>query len=300
LEIRQLKTFITIVKLGSFSQTAQFLGYTQSTVTTHIQLLEKELDTALFERFGHQLMLTTDGERLYDYAEQISKLADDAKNEFDNFQVPRGPIIIGMPESLCVYYLTDVLKEYSSLYPDVGLKLQLGIANDFRNLLRKNMMDLAFFLDKDIQDADLVGQLLWPENIVMVVSPNHGLAKQKQVKAKDLQGQTFVFTDSGSSYRTVLEQILVKADVQARTVLEIGQIQTIKQFVISNLGIAILPLVAVSEEIEAGLLTALRWQGADLKTNAYLVYHKDKWHSHAIRAFVKLVQERLLKRVDQG
>lgn len=295
MEIRQLKTFITIVKLGSFSQAAQFLGYTQSTVTTHIQLLEKELATALFERFPQQLMLTMDGEKLYDYAEQIAKLADDAKNEFDNFAVPSGPLIIGMPESLCVYYLTDVLKEYASLYPDVGLKLKLGVASDFRSLLRKNMMDLAFCLEKSIKDADLIGQLLWAEPVVMVAAPQHSLARQKKVRAKDLQGQTFVFTDSGSSYRMVLEEILAKTNVQARTVLEIGHIQTIKQFVIANLGIAILPFIAVRKEIETGLLTALPWQGPDLKTGTYLVYHKDKWHSQAIRAFIKLVQERLLK-----
>jgi DNA-binding transcriptional LysR family regulator len=295
LEIRQLKTFITIVKLGSFSQAAQFLGYTQSTLTTHIQLLEKELDTVLFERFGHQLMLTTDGERLYEYAEQITKLSDDAKNEFDNFAVPRGPIVIGMPESLGLYYLTDVLKEYVALYPDVDLKLKFGIASDFRNLLRKNMMDLAFFLEKNIQDTDLKGELLWAEPVVMVSSPRHRLAAQKQVKAKDLQGQTFVFTDSGSNYRMALEEIMNKAEVQPRTVLEIGQIEIIKQFVISNLGIAILPLVAAKAEISAGLLAALPWQGRDLTTNTFLVYHREKWHSHAIRAFIKLVYERLLK-----
>ena len=295
MEIRQLKTFITIVKLGSFSQAAQFLGYTQSTLTTHIQLLEKELDTVLFERFGHQLMLTTDGERLYEYAEQITKLSDDAKNEFDNFAVPRGPIVIGMPESLGLYYLTDVLKEYVALYPDVDLKLKFGIASDFRNLLRKNMMDLAFFLEKNIQDTDLKGELLWAEPVVMVSSPRHRLAAQKQVKAKDLQGQTFVFTDSGSNYRMALEEIMNKAEVQPRTVLEIGQIEIIKQFVISNLGIAILPLVAAKAEIAAGLLAALPWQGRDLTTNTFLVYHKEKWHSHAIRAFIKLVYERLLK-----
>lgn len=295
MEIRQLKTFITIVKLGSFSQAAQFLGYTQSTLTTHIQLLEKELDTVLFERFGHQLMLTTDGERLYEYAEQITKLSDDAKNEFDNFAVPRGPIVIGMPESLGLYYLTDVLKEYVALYPDVDLKLKFGIASDFRNLLRKNMMDLAFFLEKNIQDTDLKGELLWAEPVVMVSSPRHRLAAQKQVKAKDLQGQTFVFTDSGSNYRMALEEIMNKAEVQPRTVLEIGQIEIIKQFVISNLGIAILPLVAAKAEIAAGLLAALPWQGRDLTTNTFLVYHREKWHSHAIRAFIKLVYERLLK-----
>lgn len=281
--------------MGNFSQAAQFLGYTQSTVTTHIQLLEKEFNTVLFERFGHQLMLTTDGERLYDYAEQITKLAEDTKNELENFQMPRGPIIIGLPESICVYYLTDVLTEYAALYPDVELKLKLGIGSDFRNLLRKNMMDIAFFLEKKISDTDLVSKLLWPEEIVMVASPRHSLAKLKQINIKDLRQQILVLTDSGSHYQTTLKQCLAKASVHPRTILEIGQIQTIKQFVISNLGVTILPYIAVKDEVAAGSLHILNWRGPDLNTNAHLVYHKEKWLSHAIQAFIKLIQERLLK-----
>ena len=295
MEIRQLKTFMSIVKLGNFSQAAHFLGYTQSTVTTHIQLLEKEFNTALFERFGHQLMLTTDGERLYDYAEQIIKLAENTKNELENFDVPHGPIIIGIPESICMYHLTELVKEYASLYPDVELKLKLGTGSDFRYLLRKNMMDIAFFLDKKIQDNDLVSRFLWSEPIVMVASPEHCLAQFERVEAKDLQKRTLIFTDSGSSYQIVLKEHLVKESVQPRAILEIGQIHTIKQFVMSNLGITILPLAAVRKEIHSGEMVILKWQGIDFQTNAYLVYHKEKWLSCAIRAFIKLVQERVLK-----
>lgn len=295
MEIRQLKTFMSIVKLGNFSQAAQFLGYTQSTVTTHIQLLEKELNTLLFERFGHQLMLTTDGERLYEYAERITRLAEDAKNELEHFDAPRGPIIIGMPESLCVYYLTDLLKEYTALYPAVELKLKFGISSDFRHLLRKNMMDLAFILEENSKDADLVSKLLWTEPIVMVASPDHALAKLAQVEMKDLHGQTLLFVESGSTYRTALEASLAKAAVQPRTVLEICHIETIKQFVCANLGVTVLPVVAVEEELAAGTLVALQCPGVIFKTNAYLVYHKDKWLSHSIQSFLKLVQERLLK-----
>ncbi|VBB09800.1 transcription regulator hth lysr [Lucifera butyrica] len=295
MEVRQLKTFMSIVKLGNFSQAAQHLGYTQSTVTTHIQLLEKELSTVLFERFGHQLMLTADGERLYDYAERITKLAEDAKNELDHFDVPRGPLLIGMPESLCVYYLTDLLKEYASLYPDVELKLKFGISSDFRFLLRKNMMDLAFFLEKNLHDADLVGKFLWPEPVALITAPGHVLAKRGWVDVKDLKGQTLIFTESGSSYRAVLEAALAKAAVHPRTVLEICQLQTIKQFVMSGIGLTVLPLAVVKEELAAGSLVALSWQGPDLTMNAYLVYHKEKWLSQAIRAFMKLIQERLLK-----
>jgi DNA-binding transcriptional LysR family regulator len=295
LEFRQLKTFMSIVKLGNFSQAAQFLGYTQSSVTTHIQLLEKELNTILFERFGHQLMLTTDGERLYDYAEKITKLAEDAKNELDHFEIPRGPIIIGMPESLCAYYLTDLLQEYTLLYPDVQLKVKFGIGSDFCNLLRKNMMDLAFVLEENSSDTDLVNTLLWNEPIVMVASPNHDLAALSQVEAKDLQDQRLIFIESGTSYQSTLEESLAKRSIFPKAVLEICHIPTIKQMVINNLGITVLPLAVVKEELDAGTLVLLPWHGPTFQANAYLLYYKDKWLSHAIQAFIRLVQERLLK-----
>jgi DNA-binding transcriptional LysR family regulator len=295
LEFRQLKTFMSIVKLGNFSQAAQFLGYTQSSVTTHIQLLEKELNTILFERFGHQLMLTTDGERLYDYAEKITKLAEDAKNELDHFEIPRGPIIIGMPESLCTYYLTDLLQEYTLLYPDVQLKVKFGIGSDFRNILRRNMMDLAFVLEENSSDTDLVNTLLWNESIVMVASPSHELAAFSQVHAKDLKGQRLIFMEAGTAYQSALEESLAKAGIAPQTVLEICHIPTIKQMIINNLGITVLPLAAVKDELAAGTLTLLPWRGPAFQVHAYLLYHKDKWLSHAIQAFIRLVQERLLK-----
>ena len=294
MEIRQLKTFMNIVKLGNFSQAAQLQSYTQSTVTTHIQLLEKELNTILFERFGHQLMLTTDGERLYDYAEKITKLTEDAKNTLNNSNHPHGRLVIGMPESLCVYHFSKVIKEYSSLYPDVQLIFKIGISSEIRMLARKNMLDIAFVLEKNAVDADFVSKSLWSEPIVLVSSPAHPLAKLKAVEGKDLHEQTFIMVESGSQYRNELEKNMKKADAHSKTILEICQIQTIKELVSSNVGITVLPFCAVKREIELGTLVALPWQGSELEMNVCLVHHKEKWLSPAIRAFTKLVSERLI------
>jgi len=299
LELRQLKTFMNIVKLGNFSQAALFQGYTQSTVTTHIQLLEKELNTILFERFGHQLTLTTDGERLYDYAERIIKLTEEAKNTLYNSNVPRGRLVIGMPESVCGYYLPPVLKEYSLLYPEVQLSLKFGISSDFRIGLRKNMLDIAFFLERNVLDIDFASEFLWSEPIVMVASAHHALAKLGRVEAKDLHKQTLILVETGSSYRTVLEKSLEKAAIHAQNILEVCQIQTIKQLVIENLGITVLPLASVKNELDAGTLVALPWQSPEFQINAFLVYHKEKWLSPTIRSFIKLVQERLAKYLAQ-
>jgi len=92
-----------------------------------------------------------------------------------------------------------------------------------------------------------------------------------------------------------LEESMEKAAVQPGNVLEICQIEVIKQFVMSNIGLTILPQAAVQNELTAGTLVALPWLGPEFQINAYLAYHKDKWLSSAIQAFNKLVQERLLK-----
>lgn len=296
MEIRQLKTFIGIVKLGSFSQVAQFLGYTQSTVTTHIQLLEKEFNTVLFDRFGHSLMLTTEGEKLYDYAERIVWLAEKAENELENFVVPHGSLTIGMTESICRYHLMDVVAEYVALYPEVELKLRIGVGSDFCSLLRRNMMDLAILLEKDIREKDLSAQLLWPEPIVMAVGINHPLKERAKISVKDLAGQTLVFTDSNSSYQTVLEEHLERSKVEPKKIMEVGHIQTLKELVIRGGGLTILPLAAVEKDFAEGRMCQLNWQGRDLQTNAYAVHHKEKWMSLPMKAFVKLIQDRKVPR----
>jgi DNA-binding transcriptional LysR family regulator len=292
LELRQLKTFQNIVELGSFVKAAQFEGYTQSTVTTHIQLLEKELNTSLFDRFGHQLTLTADGEILYEYVVKIIHLAEDAKNALSNSREPHGMLIIGMPESLCVYYLLDLFKEYRSLYPEVELKFKIGVCSDFRGWLRKNIIDLAFFLENDVSDSDLISKFLWSEQIVMVASPEHVLATREHVEACDLTEQTLILVESGSNYRMMLEKNLEKVASRSKNVLEVCQIQAIKEMVISNLGITVLPFHAVKQELKNKKLVALPWQDADFQMNVFLVHHKDKWLSGTIRSFIKLVLDK--------
>lgn len=72
MELRQLKTFVTIAKQGSFVQAADALGYAQSTITNHIQNLENEMGVRLFERLGHRIYLTAQGKALLPYVEQVS------------------------------------------------------------------------------------------------------------------------------------------------------------------------------------------------------------------------------------
>jgi DNA-binding transcriptional LysR family regulator len=289
MEIRQLKTFLTIAKLGTFTKAAHFLGYTPSTVTTHIQLLEKELNVLLFERLGQQITLTEHGQEFYDYADKIVRLECESKSALHKSHIPCGPLTIGMSESLCVFRMTTLIQEYNSLYPDVELNLKVGISSDFRALLKKNIIDLAFFLEPSLSDPDLSYTLLWPEPIVLVSSPTHALAKLEAVEPEHLRNQTLVLVEAGSNYRLALEKNLEKANIRSKTILEVGPIQVIKQLAIHNSGITLLPLVSVQKEIEAGELVVLPWKGSEIQMNAFLVYHKSKWLNDSMKAFINLI-----------
>lgn len=293
MEIRQLRTFMSIVSLGSFSEAARQLGYTQSSVTSHIQLLEKELGVSLFERMGHALMLTAEGERLYGYAEQITRLDDEAHAALSQQVEPIGTLNLGMSESIATYHLGSVLAEYALLYPQVKMRLRLGTGNYFQSLLRKNLLDLALFIEEKVPDKDLTVHNLWTEPIVLVAAVSHPLAKVDRMDEKLLAGQTLIVTEQNSRYSTLLEEEMEKSGVEPLRMLEIGQIQAAKSFALRGLGLALLPQAAVEDEVKQGLLKILPWQGKNWNMHAYMVHHKDKWLSRPMKLFMKLLWERI-------
>lgn len=108
---------------------------------------------------------------------------------------------------------------------------------------------------------------------------------------------TLVLCEEGCDYRVVFVKILSDAGVLPGLVLEFGSIEAVKKCVIQQIGITLLPRMAVEGELSRGELTDLQWQGPDFDMNTQVVYHKDKWISPALSAFLKLSREMLADRV---
>lgn len=291
MDIRQLTTFVTIAKLQSFSLAAQDLDYAQSTITTQIQLLEKELGVKLFERLGHRITLTSKGSRLLPFAEQILKLTTEAKDAMEDSGLPRGTLTVGAVESLCVMRLPKLLKAYRLRYPEVEIALKLGNYADFFRSMRENTMDIAFILEKKMSEEGFVTELRLPETMVMLAAPDHFLAEKDGVYPEDLSDQSFILTEPGCSYRDQFQSMLHQNSIKPRSIMETGNVQAIKQLVMSGLGITVLPLIAVSEECNAGRLVRLNWKGPAFEIFTHVVYHKDKWVSGPLKAFIEMIHE---------
>ena len=295
MDLKQLKSFLMICKLQSFTQSADALGYAQSTITTQIKLLESELEVKLFERMGKNVTLTHEGKKLLPYAKQMLKLASEIKNLKSNDSDPSGILTIGAAESLCVLKLPEILKEYRKLYPKVEVSLKFGNCTDFRHFLRDNIIDVAFSLGTRIEADDFITEIVFDEEMLLLTAPGHPLIDKEVVYPKDIENEPLILTELGCSYRAVFENILRSYNIKPNMVLETGSVQAIKQFTMSGLGLTLLPRVAVKEELAQGKMVTLNWSGPDFGIVSQVLYHKDKWLSPALKAFLNLSRNMLYK-----
>ncbi|UFJ41913.1 LysR family transcriptional regulator [Brevibacillus humidisoli] len=289
-------TFREVAKWQNFSRAAEALGYAQSSVTAHIQNLENKFQVELFERRGRKIRLTPAGEQLLRYADQVLALLEEAKACLaESAHIP-ATTTIGTVESLAAFYLPPYVQTFRRQYPETKLLLRPGICSDLRQGVKEGSYDFAIILDELQTHPDLEIIPLQEEELVLIAPPDHRLACAERVLPQDLAGETLIVTESGCSYRTMMENVLRDTDTVLETSLEFGSLEAIKQCVAYGLGIAHLPRIAVQEEVDKGALSVLPFEHPDIRVFRQLVYHKKKWIPRAVHHFFQL----LLADADQN
>ncbi|MCY7848507.1 LysR family transcriptional regulator [Bacillus haynesii] len=290
MEIRHLKTFKTIVDIGGFTRAADYLGYAQSTVTSHVQAIEQELRKPLFYRLGKKMMLTEAGKHLLPYAAEMVELYEKARHIPENDQEPAGNLIIGASESLTVYRLPAILHEFTNKYPQVTVTLKSSTCWQLRDELKQGKIDVAFLLDNDRKENDLHVEKLVNEPMVFIFHKEHPAGQKALDDLTFTANETFLYTEHGCSYRDFFEEYLRQRGVIADHTMEFWSVEAIKQCVMCGLGVSLLPLITTRTDIEEGKLQGTLVRDALFSTQ--MVYHKNKWLSPAMAAFTDIVRRK--------
>lgn len=289
MELKHLNTFLILSKIKNFTKTAEYLNYAQSSVTTQIQQLEKDLNVRLFERIGKNVTLTLEGEKLIPYATKMLSLSSDIEKMYANSE-NSGRIVIGASESISIYRLPKIIKVYKKKHPDVDLFLMLLDSSDFIPLLADNTIDIAFTMDHPITDKSTTSLLNIDESICVLSKPEHPLALKKTVSIQDFADTPMILTGHGCCYRNMFERDLSMFNISPKIVLETGSIHVIKQTALSGLGLCILPELTVQNELKNGILVKLPYE-TNYNIVSQLICHKDKWISPNLRDFITVVNQ---------
>jgi DNA-binding transcriptional LysR family regulator len=295
MEIRQLRAFRTVATLLSFTQAAERLNYAQSSISAQIQALEQELNVKLFDRMGRRILLTDAGERLLQHAGKILDLEEETRAEVADAQEPEGSLTIRIPETLGVHRLPPVIRRFRDRYPKVRLHFITCAHEGLQKDLRKGITDLAFLLAESIQAADLMAEILGIETLLVVAHPDHPLAAKPVVHTRDLGGETLLLSRVDCSYRRSFQRILDEEKVRPGTLLEFNSVAAIKQCVREGIGIAILPQVAIAQDIAQERLSALAWEAGELEVAVLMIWYKEKWLSPTLSAFMEMTREAFKK-----
>ena len=287
----QLETFLKLVETKNFTATANMLGYAQSTVTTQIKQLEEELGCLLFERLGKKLVVTSEGEKLIVYAQQMLKLQREILLEVSTANIPSGIIKLGVSESFCYNRLPEILMEYKKEYPRMDIQLQFIEHDTFPALLKNGALDLVYTLNPIIENPELKMIHKEKEALAFFARPDHPIAKKKKVKEKDLEGIPLLLTSHSCSFRHMLLQDFMDHQVTPKIELETSSKEILKQFAINGLGIAFMPSMVATEEVRSGVLKKIDWAGDDFPIYSQMFIHKDKHLNKAMSELIKLIAE---------
>lgn len=291
MELRNLITFISVAELGSFTRAAEELDYSQSTVSFQIKQLEEELGCLLFERINHTITLTERGRELVSYAHQIRALTDDFKESLTEESSPRGHIHIVTPDSVCEEMIYAHYLDFHEKYPHISIRFTTADTSVMFDMLDHNEADAIITLDSHTYRKDYVIAKETPLPMHFVTSADSKFAGRKNLKMKDIVNEPFILTEAGQGYRRVLDRELAKKSLDITPVLEIGRTDIITHLLADSDMISYLPDFVTRDQTESGRLCYLDVRDLSLDIWKQLIYHKNKWMSKSLRAFIEYIKE---------
>ena len=268
MELRNINTFLHIAELHSFSSAARELGYSQSAVSAQISQLETELGTPLFDRVGKTVRLTDAGQTFQSYARTLLITAQQAKAALLPARAVSGTLRVALADSVCSTFLPDLLQQFHALCPQVELVLRTATADEMLRLLVNG-----------------------PEPVCFVAPAGHPLSDKAEVPLDVLAQQEFLLTERGMSYRDALDQRLAARGLSIHPYIELGSASLLCQMVERGMGFSFLPEYIVRPALSAGRIARLNVPDCTVTMHRQLFYHKDKWLTPQMKAFIELVNQ---------
>ena len=290
MELRNLTTFIQVAELGSFTKAAEQLGYSQSTVSFQIKQLEDELGCLLFERINHTITLTEKGRELVSYAHQIRSLTDDLKESLETKKEISGHIHVVTPDSVCEEMINSHYIDFHTKYPSISVRFTTGDSAVMLHMLDHNEADVILTLDHHLYNKDYI--IAKEEQLPMhfVAASSSKFAGTKHLSIRDIINEPFILTEYGQGYRRVFDRELAKKSLEITPVLEIGRTDIITSMIAQSNMISFLPDFVTKPLIDTGALCYLNVDDMNIDIWKQLIYHKNKWLSKSLKAFIDYVK----------
>ncbi len=279
--IRHLQIFTTVADAGSMSKAAKILHISQPGISQAVSELERYYGVRLFERLSQKLFLTKEGELLLSFSRHILDSFDKMEKAMQNAS-RKTRLHIGCSVSIGTCLINELLDEAEKQLPNCDFQITVTNSTQIEQAILDSQVDVGI-VEGTIKNENLIILPMCEDELVMVCSKEHPLARHDSITLSMLQGQNYVSRESGSTDRNQFEQLLDEQDIRLNRTFRSTSTDAIKNAVLCGRGIAVFSKRMIEKDVEDGSLVILPLENVRVTRNFHLILHKNKYISSEIQ-----------------
>lgn len=289
-----LKTYLEVIKLGSFSEVAKKLSISQPAVSFQIQKLERDLGVRLIDRSQKVITMTEAGKRLIRFAESVEEERDSLQHDLDQLREEvTGDLVIAASTIPGEFLLPAILGEFKGLHPTIRAQVVVSDSLTVISKVRDGAYEVGFCgitpEGQELESFKIAG-----DEIILIVFPEHPFADRREVSLAELEEEPLIFREETSGTQQSLQALLSQAGDLKRWVpnLVLGTTQAVVSAVEVRAGIAFVSNLAIKKSLALGLVKQVTVDGLRLSRDFYCIYRRERVISRLLGEFISFVQIR--------
>ena len=299
MDLHYLEIFHTVATYESYKKASEVLYISQPALSVQIKKLEAQIGLKLFDKIGNKVYLSDNGIMLYEYTKKIFKVVNDLEDAISNTQnFIGGTLRIGGSNTPGSYILPEIIGEFQKNYPNTMINLDIGNTTDISHLVNNGTLDIAVNGGSCLYSEHIFVEELLCDKLIIVASPKNPYCNRKVITKEQLEKMSFVVHKTDSQLYAYYDKFVNNIGMDVNINMSLGNIDAIKKAVAANLGITLIPYVAVKFELQYGILKQLNVPFIDLTYPYNLIYNKNKSLSVTSKKFIQLLKERINSYLD--
>lgn len=287
---RQLRLFLALAETGSVSGAARALHVTQPTASMQLREITQAVGLPLYEVVARRVRLTEAGVELARTARAIAAEWEAFGQTIAGLQgLTRGRLKVAVV-STAKYFIPRLLGSFCERHPQIDIALEVLNRDGVVQRLRDNVDDL-YIMSMPPRDIDLEDQVFMPNPLIAIAPAGHPLARRRALALRELAGERFVLREQGSGTRMAIDEHFRRARFQPGVRLELGSNEAIREAVAGRLGLAILSVHALGENLAAHGVVRLDVEGLPIRSQWHVVRRKGRQPSPIAAVFERHLHE---------
>ena len=258
----------------------------QSAASDSLKELENQFDIKLFDRVGKRLKLNDFGRVLQPRAEELLERARELEAALGRHQA-LGALRVGATLSIGNYLAIPLIAQYRQRFPEGRISLDVDNTERITDRILHFELDVGL-IEGEVNHPDLEITRWQEDELVAFSAPGHPLAGRRRLGSRDLTGAQWILREPGSGTRQTFDRAMHDLIPDLQILLELEHTEAIKRAVESGLGIGCLSQITLQEDFDQGRFVPLALPGRDLRRSFYLILHRDKYRSAALRHWLEL------------